>query len=510
MSGFNRLMRGVGLAMLIVLAPIVIGAQTEASSDSGALWRSSGGSLGVWVARQQDNSFRLLLGEIIEEKPSLRPALTLGELPRFMIGAADGPLLIFEARGEGPQRMYPIRQGDFEDRAGVAITGSLIAMPPLVTMDRLVCGVSAGGRIYLLAASSESDRGAVLYTHENRQWLSVRLPVELADASLTPESLRLLEVGGRLGVLLDGPTEDLSVLWTLAEIDFSVDPAMEGYPSRWESIEIPLDLRNRAAIATAVGDEAVVIAETDGGVECVLLRRQGAIRIAMLEERSMPVAVAATSDRLWLLSDASEGEIEALVIDRDGTVVAEGTLGEAPRRAGEDGVLFMLLVAWSVVISGLILMMQQGRRIRIVIPPEGYALAEPSRRLFAGLIDLLPGMAVVSLLWGKPLAWWLSPLHEIVAADGSMPVFALAWITFGYMSLADGLTGRTIGRALTGCRVVSEDGQAPGIRRAAARSFLKVFCPPLVVVMLLMPYAPSPWSFGTVVVRKVTKGREEE
>src|SRR5690606_29291290 len=126
-------------------------------------------------------------------------------------------------------------------------------------------------------------------------------------------------------------------------IDFSVDPAMEGYPSRWESIEIPLDLRNRAAIATAVGDEAVVIAETDRGVECVLLRRQGAIRIAMLEERSMPVAVAATSDRLWLLSDASEGEIEALVIDRDGTVVAEGTLGEAPRRAGEDGVLFLLL-----------------------------------------------------------------------------------------------------------------------------------------------------------------------
>ncbi|MCR9218577.1 MAG: RDD family protein, partial [bacterium] len=187
---------------------------------------------------------------------------------------------------------------------------------------------------------------------------------------------------------------------------------------------------------------------------------------------------------------------------RDGTVLASGELAVGALRGGEDGLLFLLLVAWSVVISAMVLVLPQNRKLRIIVPPDGFVLAEPARRMLASVIDLLPGMILVSLVWQKPVEWWLSPLSEIVSSDGSMPIFTLAWATFGYLAIADGVWGRTLGKLLVGCRTVTDDGGSPGLRRGAARSFLKVFCPPLVVVLLLMPYAPAPWSFGTVVVRK--------
>ncbi|MFI4856055.1 MAG: RDD family protein, partial [Phycisphaerales bacterium JB065] len=185
-------------------------------------------------------------------------------------------------------------------------------------------------------------------------------------------------------------------------------------------------------------------------------------------------------------------------------VLAEGELQIGALRGGEDGVVFLLLMAWAVVISLMVVAMPQNRQIRVILPQDGFVLAEPSRRLFAALIDLVPGVLVVSLIWGKPLTWWFGPLNEIVVADGSMPVFALACFTFGYLAIADGLFGRTLGKALLGCRVMTEDGGVPGLRKGAMRSFFKVFCPPLVVMLLLMPYAPVPWAFGTVVVRRAS------
>lgn len=503
-------------AVVLVLGAAAASAQDvdagapEADASGVSQLRVAGGESGVWIAQAEGEAFRLSLAEVSEEQIGLRRVVGMGELPHLMIPSGSGPLLFFGARGEGPERIYPVRRGRFEDRAGLAITGSLEATTPLQTTHELVSGETAGGRVFVLLSPTDPDSGVFLLTLEGHRWMRVRLPVELSDASLEPDKLRLLDAGGELGVLVDGPSEDLSVLWTLGAIEFGAAEDAEGLPAQWTLSEIPLGLRGRSAIVAGLGDEAVVIAEHEAGVECLALRRQGAIRFALLEERAMPRLVVSHKDRLWLFSDGEDNTIDATVLSRDGVVIAEGPLGDALRRSGEDGVLFLLLVAWSIVISALVLMMPQNRQIRIVIPPQGYALAEPSRRLFAAIIDLLPGMIVVSLLWSKPLSWWLSPLSEIIAADGSMPLFTLALLTFGYMAVADGVFGRTLGKMTTGCRTMNEDGEKPGLRRGAARSFLKVFCPPLVVVLLLMPYAPAPWSFGTVVVKRTNVEAPEE
>ncbi len=506
------LRRGWLLCCVAVLCVLGSGAMAQdAGDDSSAAdrqWLAASADIGVWVARRSGENVELLLAQRDEDVAGLRRVTPIGELPEFIIGTSGGPLLIFEARGDGEDRLFPVRRGVYEDRAGIAVIGSLEAVTPLRSADRLIGGVEAGGRVYLHMDSADTNRGAKLLVLDNKNWVDVALPVELSDASLDPGLMELIGLPEGLGVLVPGEVPGESVLWT--HDGRSDDAAGEDAGHGWERSVVQFDLHGREVIGLGLGDETVLVTEEDGGLACLVLRRQGAIRFALFEGEPLPESAAVYDEELWLLSSGAEDSITARVLSRDGAVLAEGELKLGALRGGEDGFVFLLLMAWAVVISLMVVAMPQNRQIRVILPPEGFALAEPSRRMFAALIDLLPGLLLVSLLWGKPLTWWFGPLNEIVVADGSMPLFALACITFGYMALADGLAGRTLGKALTGCRVMTEDGGVPGLRKGAMRSFFKVFCPPLVVMLLLMPYAPVPWAFGTVVVRKVTGAGDEK
>lgn len=500
----------VALCALCAVAVAQDGAASTEAPGQHQGWLAAGGDLGVWVARDSGGRVDLLLAQREEKVVGLRRVTELGELPECIVGTSDGPLLIFGPRGEGKDRFYPVRLGSYEDRAGLAVIGSLEAMTPLYTSDRLVGGVEAGGRVYLHLDSPDADRGAKLLVLERKDWVEVALPVELSDASLDPQRVELIGLGEGLGVLIPGEVPGESVLWTLDPSLAQADRGGGGHG--WERTVVRFELHDREVIGLGFGDETVLLAEEGDALECLVLRRQGAIRFALVEGELLPEGVAVHDEELWLLNSGPEEGLVARVLGRDGLVLAEGELRIGALRGGEDGVVFLLLMAWAVVVSLLVVAMPQNRQIRVILPPEGYVLAEPSRRLFAALIDLVPGVLVVSLIWGKPLTWWFGPLNGIVVADGSMPVFALACFTFGYLAIADGLFGRTVGKALTGCRVLAEDGGVPGLRKGAMRSFFKVFCPPLVVMLLLMPYAPVPWAFGTVVVRRSgtpTEGDED-
>lgn len=510
----SRLIRVFGslavLAAAVLFAPLAATADTGPDATQQPLWLATGGSSGVWLVQRDNEQATLGLVTVQDGQQSIRRVQRFAEFPILMTGLPEGPLLVFQERQAGNERIYPLRQGRFRISAsGQAITGSLEAMPPFRTGDRVVAAASASGRAYLLTSSEDVDQGASLYALVGRAWLRVEVPIELSDASLAPSSLRLMSVGDRLRVLLDGQDESFSVLWTLGEVNPVLnDP--HRLAANWSSVDIPIGLRSRASMALGLGDDAVVLMEDESGLDCLVLRRQGAMLLARLEEKSLPESVQTDGARLWLFYSTEDSQLEAVVLAKDGQQLAEGPLQASTRSSGGEGALFLLLVAWSLVISVMVMMMPQNRHLRIVLPPDGYVLAEPSRRLFAAIIDLLPGMVLTSLMWGKPLVWWLSPLSEIIAADGSAPLFTLACLTFVYVSIGDGIFGRTLGKQLTCCRTIIDGGGVPGLRVGAMRSFLKVFCPPLVVVLLLMPYAPSPWSFGTVVVRRDRETVSEE
>lgn len=78
------------------------------------------------------------------------------------------------------------------------------------------------------------------------------------------------------------------------------------------------------------------------------------------------------------------------------------------------------------------------------------------------LADLLELATAALLGWGGVRA-----LEKPVSAGSFLVGLAVAWVL---LSLAGGLTGRTFWRHVTGVRLETEGGAAPGLPRAAARA----------------------------------------
>jgi uncharacterized RDD family membrane protein YckC len=66
------------------------------------------------------------------------------------------------------------------------------------------------------------------------------------------------------------------------------------------------------------------------------------------------------------------------------------------------------------------------------------------------------------------------------AGGGASDRYALAWfalmltLVLGYFTLAEGLTGRTLGKLITGTIVVDASGRPPGVPRALVRSLFRL------------------------------------
>jgi uncharacterized RDD family membrane protein YckC len=106
--------------------------------------------------------------------------------------------------------------------------------------------------------------------------------------------------------------------------------------------------------------------------------------------------------------------------------------------------------------SGGLPVMLALRRLR----PVGWPL-----RAIAALIDALifiPAYLLVPLAVGSSLGE--SPLPAALAAVA---------IPFLYWTLAEGFTGRTLGKAIVGIRVVGQDGLPPGWRAVLVRNVFK-------------------------------------
>lgn len=102
-----------------------------------------------------------------------------------------------------------------------------------------------------------------------------------------------------------------------------------------------------------------------------------------------------------------------------------------------------------------------------MVLPEGVALADPGRRLVAWVIDALPGFI---------LAWGLLGLGSDGAGlfHQAAAVMVALLVGHAHSAVSESITGRSVGKLLVGCRVVSvapEDaGKTPGLGRALVRN----------------------------------------
>jgi uncharacterized RDD family membrane protein YckC len=99
----------------------------------------------------------------------------------------------------------------------------------------------------------------------------------------------------------------------------------------------------------------------------------------------------------------------------------------------------------------------------------GFELAAPGERILSGLIDVgIVSLMLVTLLYltsqvgGQSLRLLSSSSLAALGVIGAL-------LTCGYFLFFWGLSGQTLGKLLTGSRVIGPDGGALGLRRAVVR-----------------------------------------
>jgi uncharacterized RDD family membrane protein YckC len=168
------------------------------------------------------------------------------------------------------------------------------------------------------------------------------------------------------------------------------------------------------------------------------------------------------------------------------------------------------------MVVGLVILTVVSPKPTVLTYPEDSSVAEPPRRLVAGVIDLslvLFGVGVgldLSASQVFSLEWWSSPQGQVTyAATVGMLVL--------YGTVLEAGFGRTIGKFLTGCEVVdvtpARSGHRPGFVQALVRNLIRWGLPPLGVLGVIDPAGrgrADQFARTGVIVREPPEAEDEE
>jgi uncharacterized RDD family membrane protein YckC len=188
------------------------------------------------------------------------------------------------------------------------------------------------------------------------------------------------------------------------------------------------------------------------------------------------------------------------------------TLGVAPTRSRSQQADYIILL--TVVITSTVLLFAFWRRDPLAQElklPEDAALADPLRRGLAGLIDLAPGLLVGTLGFGLslPQLYDLWPGRGLGATFTMMlPGLAAVAVVVGHTLLLELLTGRSLGKLLTGLRVVDLSGADPRAWQVLVRCGLKAFDLVAYLLLILPLINPLRQRLGDMVARTVVVVRK--
>ncbi len=234
--------------------------------------------------------------------------------------------------------------------------------------------------------------------------------------------------------------------------------------------------------------------------------------VAGVPEEHAVVGLGETAAVYWFDAEETRRLRSAVVSSISGEIVYEGFAGSAGPLKKED-LQFIALVAGSVLlIVVLFLVRPEGDLQQEPVLPEGTALAEPSARFFAAMIDVFPAAVVSSMVWGVPIWAAVSPGLAIEQSAGLSPIFLTAALYFFHSALGDWMGGRTIGKRVAGCRTVDVSGRPRlRLRQALMRNLFKAVFPPLTMLLLLDPSRrhPADQVSGTIVVSRVVEPPED-
>lgn len=159
-----------------------------------------------------------------------------------------------------------------------------------------------------------------------------------------------------------------------------------------------------------------------------------------------------------------------------------------------------------------------------VLPPAVQE-AGPGRRIVAAVLDALPALLATTLSLGVPIGSAGQLIEHLAFEHGAWLMLVSFGATVAHCALGDRLFGRTLGKAILGCRTIggvrqvasSVPDEEPRITftrvswsQAILRNSVRFLCPPLVLLLMVKALSPrqggaritfsEPWGFGTWVV----------
>ncbi len=168
-----------------------------------------------------------------------------------------------------------------------------------------------------------------------------------------------------------------------------------------------------------------------------------------------------------------------------------------------------LILAGALLIATLVMFLfRPDHRQRLTLPPDT-RLAEPMRRLAATAIDFIPAALVSKAILSVPteeLFNW--PLVRRSFED-ILPSLLAIGLCLLHSTITEMIAGTSLGKAITGCRVLSLEGKPPTVVQSLLRNSLKLLAmivPPLAIFVFMNPYRQL---LGDLVARTVVVVRAE-
>jgi uncharacterized RDD family membrane protein YckC len=295
--------------------------------------------------------------------------------------------------------------------------------------------------------------------------------------------------------------------------------------SAWTAQRLPIDLesvfaagtsggglvvarRVQPAVGTPTGDPE---AEAAFDLSLELVRSGAALPIATVPAVTPDAAVLLAGPDAVIITEGEQLQPLIRVYElATGRLRQEGRFGEPPLLTQRSLQPLLIVFALLVAAVAMVVFKPEPGAVVVAVGSETEP-ADIAGRLLAFLIDLLPTMIVVGLFSGITLAESLLSLRSVVLFQATTetlpPALAILLLTLIHQALSEWLTGRTLGKRLTGLEVLDALGGSLSFRQAAVRNALKFVLLLFPILLLLAIWSPWRQHLGDMAGRTVVAGR---
>jgi uncharacterized RDD family membrane protein YckC len=474
--------------MRIRLHIIAILLLLTAAGRAAAGLAGAGSDNGAWLALSTSDGRSMLVEVLASGEPGeLRMHSHISTLPEAMAAGASEVIWVTPPlrNADGPlvrtvRTLRPLR-------AGNAMLAERGALPPLSSERHIAGLVAADGQLAALLRPEELgfSRSTMLQLR-GMEWAPVDLPPNVDES----RRWTLLATQGAHAILVHGETAERSRLWKLG--------AAGGWTEHLLSVAPDVEQ------VVLVQGQVLGLRRGSSASELVIesIRPEVALELATIADVPGGYIATACGDSLllaWEDRDADTG-VRIMLLSTGGRELYAGPGQQVqPVSPAEFRLLMLMLV--SIFLTALLFVLRPQSAETVASLPEDAALAGPLRRILASLIDVAPGAAIAWFVWGRGF----EPSQDVLlwlAEDGAAPLLVVGGAMALHSIIGEAFTGRTLGKALTGCRTIDRSGGRPAVAQCVARNVVKVLCPALILFVLLAPYVPHPGSFETLVVKR--------